>query len=253
MVKNNFKLMLVLVLALVYSLSVILLETYADPAGASITDNATVSGASSPTSRADAGGTITTMIINATQQNPAWKAYVGNISGSLKLSDSSGFSIYEWSLNVSVVTGEVYATRASSPEWSNITCANRTTVISTEQTNLSMASGDNDNINFTFSENIHDALEVAGTLIGPNNCSSIATYVNGTAQTYNSTSRPDFQELLLEDNTNLIYVSILEIDAYSYNNNISLNRTNDFQMIVGDDASSAYHTTYYFFAELDAT
>src|SRR5262245_15380672 len=57
------------------------------------------------------GGSITIMKLNATTQNPRWKAYVGNVTGTLTLDDASDNSIFQWSLTR--VTGEVYATRSS--------------------------------------------------------------------------------------------------------------------------------------------
>ena len=69
----------------------------ADPAGATVSDNVTATAATYfPDNRSDAGGTITTMVLSAVQQNDKWKAYVGNVSGSLTLDDSNGYTIYRW-------------------------------------------------------------------------------------------------------------------------------------------------------------
>ena len=58
-----------------------------------------------------ARGTITTAIINATQQDQRWKGYVGNVSGILTLDDTNGNTLYDWSMVGFTLTGEVYASR----------------------------------------------------------------------------------------------------------------------------------------------
>ncbi|MFH1606208.1 MAG: hypothetical protein ABIC91_02595 [Nanoarchaeota archaeon] len=241
---------LFLIVCVVYTLGIIFFETYAVPTGATVTNLSTMEGAAIAGSRSDEGGTVTILTLNTTQQNFGWKAYVGNISGTLTLDDANGWTIYDWSLNVSAVTGEVYAARTDSITWSSVNCSGRnaTEIIATEETALNFGSTDIDAINKTFSENIHDSFIVAGRSITVNSCPSIATYVNDTAQTYNTTSRPLFQELLLDDGTNMIYTTIFEQDKTGYDNS----STFDFQLLVADDETSGVQTTYYFFAELDA-
>jgi len=68
------------------------------------------------------GGTISTLVINATNQNLRWKAYVGNVTGEYVLEDASGDRVFDWT--VGTVSGEVYATRHSGVvTWAGITCA----------------------------------------------------------------------------------------------------------------------------------
>src|SRR3989344_8533797 len=57
------------------------------------------------------GGYIFTINLTGETQNARWKAFIGNASGVLTLDDSSGNTIYDWTL--STTTGEVYATRQS--------------------------------------------------------------------------------------------------------------------------------------------
>ena len=45
------------------------------------------------------GGSFTTLVLNTTQQDYKWKAYVGNATGKLALQDQDNFSIYEWRNN----------------------------------------------------------------------------------------------------------------------------------------------------------
>jgi hypothetical protein len=214
----------------------------ADPAGLTINSNATDYGRIvTPGNRTDPGGTITTLLVDAAQQDSQWKAYVGNITGSLRLEDSAGNSIYQWSLGAAAVTGEIYASRASSITWSSVNCSTAATIIS-EQTAIGMSAGDVDSIHYTFNETTHPAFSVAGRGITLNTCNSTSTFVNNARQAQASA---DFPEMLLHDTTNLIYTTLINQDSQGYVGST----TYDFQMIVADNPS-ATSTTYYFYAEL---
>jgi hypothetical protein len=94
-----------------------------DPTGATIVSNSTeyapiVAAGSSTT----VGGSFTTLLLNATTQTPRWKAYVGNVSGTFTLRDSSNDTIYDWGTASS--GGEVYSSRDNSIDWSSLLCAN---------------------------------------------------------------------------------------------------------------------------------
>jgi predicted lipoprotein with Yx(FWY)xxD motif len=179
--------------------------------------------------------------MDAAQQNSQWKAYVGNITGSLRLDDSAGNTIYQWSLGDSVVTGEIYASRSSSITWSSTNCSNATTILN-EQTALGMNASAVDSIQNTFNETTHPGLLVAGRGITLNTCSATSTFVNSARQAQASA---DFPELLLQDTTNLIYTTIINQDNQGYLGST----TYDFQMIVADTPTAA-STMYYFYAEL---
>ena len=189
------------------------------------------------------GGTITTIRINATTQNSRWKAFVGNVSGTLTLDDASASSIYQWS--VISVSGEVYATRKSATvSWSAIACAN-ITHITNEENNLSQTNP-NDNISKTFSSINHTQFYVGTTLIANNTCRSIHTYVNDGNQSL------DFQEILLYDgsndtNGNLVYTTTFQSRTTGYDGN-----TYDFQLIVPENGAPTWtsSTAYYFYVEL---
>src|SRR3989339_232010 len=96
----------------------------------------------------DAKGTITTLELNATQQDYKWKAYVGNVTGNLVLDNANAKSIYDWTLGT--ITGEVYATRSSSTvNWANVSCVNQS-VLDAEETALDIVATAVDSINSTF-------------------------------------------------------------------------------------------------------
>jgi len=191
----------------------------------------------------DAKGTITTVTLSSTQQDYKWKAYVGNVSGTLALADAGGKAIYDWSSGT--VTGEVYISRYSNINWNNITCAVQST-IDAEQSNLSMASTIRDNINSTFNSSTHASFLVGTTNITSSSCRSIATYLNGVPQALGPTA--NFQEILLRDSGtgNLVYAGLINAGVTGYNN---ANKY-DFQIIVGENESATIPTNYYFWVEL---
>lgn len=189
------------------------------------------------------GGSITTVNLNASTQNVRWKAFIGNVSGTLTLDDSAGASIYSWSL--ASISGEVYATRnPGSVNWTGINCSNLTH-LSNEEVALGHTNKD-DNITTTFNVKNHSSFFVDVRPITNNTCQSVHTYVNSTAQDQR------FEEVALYDGTNLtngniIYSTILEQDKYGYNN-----KTYDFQMIVPERGEPTWQsaTAYYFYVEL---
>ena len=107
---------------------------YAVPIGPTVTTRgnstkapavaATINGSGNDTASPDkAGGFIYTINLESVQQNSRWKAYIGNVTGTLTLDDAEGYTIYDWAITTSL-TGEVYATRTSgSINWSNINCS----------------------------------------------------------------------------------------------------------------------------------
>lgn len=185
-----------------------------------------------------AGGTITTVNINATTQNPHWKAYVGNISGKLALQDGSSNAVYDW--NITSTEGEIYATRKSTiVEWNSITCAN-TAQIQSEETSLNMTTSSEDSIANTFNKKQHAGFYAGLTQVTQNTCNSTNLYVN-------SAESNDFEEVLLYDGSYMVYVALVENSIIGFDGNIY-----DFQMIVPDSGLEGSQTpvTYYFYVEL---
>ncbi|NTV24034.1 MAG: hypothetical protein HGA85_06730 [Nanoarchaeota archaeon] len=216
-----------------------------EPEGATVAYvSNTTKNASTPDSRTDAKGTITTINLNTLQQDIKWKAYVGNVSGTLVLRDSEDYSIYEWAAGGSP-SGEVYLARNSSIDWTNIRCANQS-VISIEETTLGFVSTAQDNINNTFAYNNHTSFDVGTVTIAESSCKNTATWMNDTAQTVNLNAL--FQEVLLMDTSDhVVYASIINQDTASYKND-SLTKY-DFQAIVPDFVSATI-ATYYFYVEI---
>jgi len=189
------------------------------------------------------GGSITTVVLNATTQNQRWKAYVGNVTGTLTLDDANDNTIFDWTLTN--VIGEVYATRFSGNiNWSGTNCSN-STHISLEERGLNHTNGD-DNITKTFNQQSHKGFFVGTREILANTCFSVRTYVNSTSQSAR------FEEVVLYDGTNesngnIIYATPLEQDTYGFDNS-----TYDFQMIVPENGLATWTSSiaYYFYVEL---
>lgn len=217
--------------------------TTADPDGASITSNITSSKAStSPDSRVDARGTITTLTLTALQQVAYWKAYVGNVSGAFTLDDADGYTIYDWQFGNTSVAGRIFASRDGSVTWSQIQCANTTTRLA-DETALNHTTTDPASITSTFGQSAHSEFFVGSTQITQNSCNSTATYINSTAQTVNSSAT--FQEVLLQDDSNTVYSTFIHDDTMGYRDDT----TYDFQLLVPESFIGSPRT-YYFYVEL---
>ena len=228
--------------SLAIALTLLAVQVHAQPTGTTIEFNETDSpGVTPPDSRTDDGGTITTMVVDALQQNPRWKAYVGNITGSLTLDDSNENTIFSWALDPSAITGEVYASRNSSVSWVDIQCAAVGT-ITAEESFLGMSGTTVDSLSNTFNETTHPALSVGTSNIAVDTCSSTSTFVDSARQSQGSA---DFPLILLEDpSENLVYVSPISPETTGYDGASLF----DFQMILANDPLST--TPYYFYVEL---
>ncbi len=234
--------MLLLSMALVMVFILCASSVYAAPQGPTITFNSTETPTPQPATQiTTAGGSFTTIVLNATQQTPRWKAYAGNVTGRLVLDDSTSRSIFDWSL--ASVTGEVYASRNGSVDWASITCVNQTTILN-EDTFLNMSQSNPDTINRTFVNKVHRGFYVGSTFIQNSTCNAIATYVNDTAQA--SSESANFQEILLQDNTGrMVYSTLINQNATGFNL-----RRYDFQLIVAENEYQSTPTTYYMYVEL---
>lgn len=239
--RKLFSFPIVMLFALILVASLITTFVTAEPEGMSIISNSTESRQSaSPDNRSDEGGTITTLGVDFLQQNDYWKAYVGNITGTLVLQDAAGYSIYNWELESTDLTGEVYVSRQMEPSWVSIKCSNET-VLASEDTYMGFSSTSAYSINRTFNETTHPELVVGSVTIPQNSCRSTSTYVNDSAQVQTSAN---FPVVLLASETDVIYASPIKKGSDSYHTGTKV----DFQVIIPDKADAT--TTYYFFAEI---
>lgn len=246
---RSFLLLLGLACYLAFCFNSLLSTAY--PGGADVINLSTVTYSVAPDSRSDLGGTITTTTLSTIQQDAKWKAYVGNISGTLVLRNTGGWSIYQWALNASTISANIFVSRSNSISWDDLVCASVANVTA-EQTFLGLGSASTDNINRTFNSTSHRNMTVSSVgTIANSSCKSTATYVNGTAQTV--TESAYFQEILLSDNTNLVYATFVNQDAWGYDNNATGTAvTYDFQLIVAENETASVGTAYYFYADLSS-
>lgn len=187
------------------------------------------------------GGTFTTLILYAETQNPRWKAYAGNVSGYLTLDDASNYTIYNWERTIT--TGEVYTSRNSSVDWTNINCSGLS-MIYQEEAMLNHVTTHADSINSTFKYRKHRGFFSGTREIKNSTCPSTATWVNDTAQAISEDAL--FQEMLLSDGVSLVYATLLQDKVSGFNTN-----KYDFQMIVAErDDDGTQATPYYFWLEL---
>lgn len=240
--KNTSKIALALVLLLAASSFVYFVA--AAPQGPTINyiSNSTANNNAGSNRSTDNGGVIYTTNMNMLQQNANWKAYVGNITGSLTLDDASGYTIYNWAFTT--IRGEVYATRASSVAWSSIACSSSTTIAS-EQSMMGMATSDIDSINNTYNYTSHPSINVTTVPITNATCRSTYTFINDAAQATSETN--NFTAVLLHDNTNLVYTTIIADNVDGYETGAD---THDFQLLIPQNKSTTTPTQYYFYVEL---
>ena len=231
-----------LAFALVLLASFSVLFAGAQPSGGVITFNETQTKNASPAEYLNtSGGTFTTLLLYSETQNLKWKAYAGNVSGKLVLDDAQDFSIYQW--ETASHSGQVYASRNNSVDWSGIGCA-QTSQVEAEDTALNHTSGADDSVNSTFSSNIHKTFYVGTELIQNSTCRSTFTWVSDAAPAQSENS--PFQEILLYDGNNMVYTTPISDNTVGFND-----ETYDFQLIVPDRGVAGYAAqTYYFYVEL---
>jgi len=234
---------MLLVAVLVVALSIFPLA-YGQQTGASVTNvSSSTKTASSPGWNNGTKGYIHTLGLSAEQQDLKWKAYVGNVSSTFVLDDSSDYSIYQWTLDS--FSGQIYITRDNSATWASVVCASAANK-ATEDTVIGHNSQAADSVNRTFSQQIHKNLTVGVTLIGNNTCFSTVTWQNDANHQLNSSA--PWQEILLWDGADMIYTAFVENDKIGYRGDST---TYDFQAIVPENGTtSAPNFRYFFYLEL---
>jgi len=185
------------------------------------------------------GGNVTQVNIDALSITKTWQGYYGNITGNIHLDDGNNQSFYVWGNGT--LTGEVYATRNGTVQWTTINCTNGTQRLA-EESYLGVITSDGDSVTNTFNDTSHPAFYVGLQQIQANSCLGTNLLVNGTQ------SSTEFYQVLLSDNSsNLVYTSLIEDDSYAYNSQLA-----DFQLLVGENEHDGNigPTPYYFFIEL---
>jgi hypothetical protein len=255
--KKSLVIILVILLAAIYSISVFSLP---DAPSVTVIGNTTKTVGSglkvnltgnSTTAPSASGGYIYTLNVTGETQNVRWKAFVGNTSGKLTLDDAVGNTFFDWTLTSTA--GRIFATRSSeSINWSGIGCA-PLNVSEHENRFLNLTSKD-DNISKTFSSLTGKAITIGTVTIAANQCRMANIYLNSGTNTDDT-----FEENVLYDlngtaysaldnfGGSILYGQNLENQRNGYNNNLY-----DFQVLVPERGESSWAgaTAYYFYVEL---
>jgi hypothetical protein len=190
-----------------------------------------------------AGGTIYTVTISGRSQNSRWKAYVGNVTGTLTLDDADAYTVYDWQVT-STMVGEVYATRASTTvNWGAIECADAAD-ITNEELIINHSNNPSDNISRTFDALDNQEFWVGSTPIGINTCRTTNLFMDDAAP-----GGDQWEEIVLTDTANIVYATKIRDNEDSYNTLL----TTDFQLLVPEDGRAGWTSSipYYFYVELD--
>ena len=191
-------------------------------------------------------GNVSHLVINDTRVTAHWQGYYGRIAGVITLDDGKNNTLFDWQLANPV--GEIFASNSSSVNWANTTCVNLTNSASNGMTKVNasiiedtfnMSHTDADGVNETFNYTFTDSFTVGERLIDSSkNCPLVYLYVNNAPQ------QADFKEVLLTDNTSVIFTALLENDLPGFDGSPW-----DFQLIVPENQAPGT-TDFYFFVEL---
>ena len=208
-------------------------------------------GSGSQTVTAEAGN-MTEITITTSTLSRRWQGYYGNITGAITLDNGDNWTLFSWD-QLASPEGEIYASNGTISDWTQVLCMNLSKNLSgynckgqgeeclniTEiETFFGMDSLDPDGVDETFNSTISSIMVGAKTLT---NCPMVSLYVNSSSESgvWNETL------LTLNDSSTIIFAGIVESGNGGFNN-----KSNDFQMIVGDNGDSPEATTYNFYVEL---
>ena len=220
----------------------------AEPNGAStVTQEASSSGpaAGAPENHSAIAGNVTEITIYGESITQSWQGYYGNVSGAIRLADSSGNPMYNWSL--ASPAGEVFASTASSITWSSIDCFNWTADGTALETAYNIGATDADGVNETFEaygSNAHADFSVGTVTFNATTACRSADIFDSTGASVDG----NFEEVLLHDGTNTVFAALLEEDLSGFDSS-----SHDFQMLVLEDGHSGDTSTtpYFFYIELE--
>lgn len=191
-----------------------------------------------PTAVDAQAGNVTELAITGLSVTKYWQGFYGNITGSIVLADSTGNNFYDW--NVSVPTGQVYASRNSSVSWTGVACASAAD-ITAEETFLGHNDTAPDSLTNTFTSTTHPDITIGSSTVS--GCPATQAYDSTGAQ------NNAFHQILLNGGGDIVYTTIIENATTAGFNNLPWH----FQLLVGEpgfglDAEST--TPYYFYLEL---
>ncbi len=179
------------------------------------------------------GGAVTQLDISLYTQTLVWQGYWGRMVGTIVLEDDTGDQLFNWS---NVVSGEVFASRSATVDFSSIQCANASVVLSEE----TITGTGSDSVSSTFTSLSSQEFTVGRTTFLSGACDYSSYLYNSSA------TKGTYEEVLLHDTQDMVYMSILAENGQAFNS-----KSADFEIIVPEDGSDDVGTDYYFYAELD--
>lgn len=196
----------------------------ANPDEASVTPGTpeTWTGPTTPGNTTAEGGNITEVTLSAITQTTHWQGFWGQVSGAIALRDTSGDTMYNWTMGV---TGNVYISNESSITWSGITN------VSSTWCNSITGTGD-DACNDTFKDGSTSFTIAGNTVPGVN-----------ITQTFDSTGAGTWDEGILNASGKMLFAATVYNNADTFQGGSA-----DFQAIVPVNGSTT--RTYFFWIEL---
>jgi len=240
---SNERYIAVLAIALALAFTLGASIVFADPNAPSTLTPITSSARNTSTQPAQSvdarGGNVTEVNIFALTQTRVWQGYYGAITGEITLDNGNNYTFYNWSMTT--VSGEVYATRNATINWSGTNCSN-STQRTAEDTYIARAASDGDSVLNTYNLTTHPAFSVGSFSVTANSCYSTNGFVNNASQSAN------WSMVLLHDDYSIIYASIINDSVIGFDG-----VAHDFQLLVAENenAGSIGTTPYYFWVELN--
>ena len=190
------------------------------------------------------GGYVTELNLTGTQQTDKWQGYYGNVSGTIKLSDSNGYTMESW--DAASPVGEVYAIVSGSLPASWAAFATGTVTLTDLDTAFGIDSSALDGAVETFTVQ-SSTFDLAGTAVTQSNRAvktdgavvDDATWETVALYDGDGTTQADY-----------LFAGIINQNQPSFKSQEpGVTDLCDFQMIVPEDPDSGA-TTYYFYMEM---
>jgi len=230
---ENLKLSLLIIAAvfLVISMSFVT-TTFAAPSGASVTPGSQETAPSQDAGTVQTeGGNVTPVDVSAYQVTGKWAGFYGNVSGDIRLADSSGNIFYKWTIS-DPTGGVVYACNGTVDNWAS---SNLAPLYASDGYLPSFLITGTDSFNNTFTQQEN----FGSPTITVNNVNYTYTYSNNAPGSNFKT-----YALRTSDGSVLIWAGMINSQKATFNNKVG-----DYQILAGVNSESN-PTTFYFYLEL---
>ncbi|HLP79576.1 MAG TPA: hypothetical protein VK158_03005 [Acidobacteriota bacterium] len=132
---GRYKAILALLLVAVLSITAVAFAAVGDPTGSNATYQQSERGTGTSAQQINiSGGNVTAVNITALAITDRWAGFYGNISGDVRLADSTGNLFYQWT-TLLITDSVVYATNGTVSDWSGLNATNIGDLPSYVQTN----------------------------------------------------------------------------------------------------------------------